>query len=195
MSNHVTRNSYLQFISLRPLLLQNIAKKFAAQIVTQVITLSIGVCISICAQPQMLHAETLRAYVFPIITPEVSSPYGIRRHPIWKRNMNHNGVDLAVPMGTPVRSIAQGVVVFAGPFGGFGKLVTILHRNNVISMYGHLSDIFVNTGEKITAGRLIGRVGSSGASTGPHLHFEVHKNNKPIDPVTLFPGIDEPGEG
>lgn len=152
-------------------------------------------CVLVCAKPTTCQAQALKAYVFPVITPEVSSSYGVRRHPIWRRNIHHKGVDLAVPMGTPVRSIAEGVVVFTGTFGGFGKLVTILHKNSVVSMYGHLSEIFVNTGETISAGRLIGRVGSSGASTGPHLHFEVHKDNKPIDPVTLFPGIDEPGEG
>ncbi len=137
----------------------------------------------------------VKAYVFPIMAYIRSSKYGMRRHPITKKNRMHSGVDLAAPMNTPVRVITSGKVVFAGSYAGYGKLVTVMHKDGLISMYGHLNEILTNLGEELEAGQIIGRVGSTGISTGPHLHFELRKNNKTLDPEKMFPGLKKKAQG
>jgi murein DD-endopeptidase MepM/ murein hydrolase activator NlpD len=136
-----------------------------------------------------------KAYVFPIMSPRLSSKFGKREHPIHKVIRKHHGLDLAVPLGTPVRVITGGRVVFAGPYAGYGKLVTIDHGDTLLSLYGHLDEILVNLGQMLEAGHVIGRVGSTGQSTGPHLHFEIRKGKKTLDPEVIFPGIDSEAEG
>ncbi len=112
----------------------------------------------------------------------ITSGFGPRRHPIFRVVRMHNGVDIAAPWGTPVRAAAPGTVLFAGWFGGYGKLV-VLDHGGVTTLYGHLSSIEVAAGQKVRAGQVIGRVGSTGYSTGPHLHFEIRVDGRPVDPL------------
>ncbi|HEX2724002.1 MAG TPA: M23 family metallopeptidase [Gemmatimonadaceae bacterium] len=128
-----------------------------------------------------LRASFLRA---PVAFRRISSIFGGRRHPvlgIWRR---HKGTDYAAAMGTPVRSIGDGVVVFAGRKGGYGNVIDIRHRNGFVSRYGHLRNFSkgIHTGTRVTIGSTIGAVGKSGLATGPHLHFEVLVNGVQRDP-------------
>lgn len=104
----------------------------------------------------------------------VSSEYGPRNCPFHGREV-HTGIDIPASTGTSVVAAAGGTVVLAGYSGGYGKCVIINHGNNIYTLYGHLSSYIVSNGQKVTAGQKIGGVGSTGNSTGPHLHFEVRK--------------------
>ena len=94
----------------------------------------------------------------------------------------HKGMDFAVPYGTDVRSAAIGTVIFAGQKGGYGNCVIISHGNGLATLYGHLSQILVHTNDQVKVNQVIAKSGNSGRSTGPHLHYEVHKNNTPVNP-------------
>jgi len=99
----------------------------------------------------------------------------------------HPGIDLSAPTGTPVSAAAAGRVVFAGfDGGGYGKLVEVAHGNGVLSMYAHLSAFSVRVGQSVATGARVGRVGSTGESTGPHLHFEVRVRGAAVDPVSAL---------
>ncbi len=94
----------------------------------------------------------------------------------------HKGVDIAAPMGIDVYCAAQGKVIFAGQKSGYGNCVIIEHGNGLATLYGHLSKILVDANQQVKIGDVIAKVGSTGRSTGPHLHYEVRKNNTPINP-------------
>ena len=115
--------------------------------------------------------------MFPLSIPAmVSSPFGWRVHPIFGNARLHTGTDLAAPMGTPVVATYSGRVTVADFLGGYGLTVVLRHDNRSIeTLYGHLSELFVRPGDTIQQGEVIGRVGSTGNSTGPHLHFEVRQ--------------------
>ena len=115
-------------------------------------------------------------------TLRVTSHFGKRFHPILKRWRRHNGVDYGAPVGTRVWSVARGRVTFAGWKRGYGKYVCIKHANGIESRYGHLSRIYVRKGQRVKQGRTIGRVGSTGLSTGPHLDFQLVVNGRHQDP-------------
>lgn len=100
----------------------------------------------------------------------------------------HKGLDIAVAYGTDVRAAAKGTVIFAGKKGGYGNCVIVSHGNGLATLYGHLSEILVETNDIIKVNQVIARSGNSGRSTGPHLHYEVHKNNTPVNPK-LFMSI------
>ena len=100
----------------------------------------------------------------------------------------HKGLDIAVPFGSDVRGAAKGTVIFAGVKGGYGNCVIISHGNGLATLYGHLSQILVKTNQVINVNQVIAKSGNSGRSTGPHLHYEVHKNNTPVNPK-LFMNI------
>lgn len=102
-----------------------------------------------------------------------SSGFGVRRHPILRYRKMHTGVDMPRPFGTPVKASQAGVVVFADWRDGYGRLIIIRHMGGTRTWYGHLSAIKVEPGQKVRGGQVIGNVGSTGLSTGPHLHFEV----------------------
>lgn len=112
----------------------------------------------------------------------VSSQYGYRRDPFNKRLRHHDGLDLAAPHGTVVRATAKGVVTESGYENYFGHTVRIRHGNNIETVYAHLASRSVQEGEVIKRGQPIGRVGSTGRSTGAHLHYELHENGKTVDP-------------
>ncbi|MGQ0548600.1 MAG: murein hydrolase activator EnvC family protein [Armatimonadota bacterium] len=126
--------------------------------------------------------RSLAAFIWPL-RGIVTSRFGFRRHPIFRIRQFHQGLDIAAAQGSPVRAAFAGVVLFAGWYGGYGKLVIIDHGQGTSTLYGHLSAILASPGQQVPQGHLVGRVGSTGYSTGPHLHFEVRQNGKPVDPT------------
>jgi murein DD-endopeptidase MepM/ murein hydrolase activator NlpD len=117
----------------------------------------------------------------PVFGP-ITSPYGMRFHPILGGYRKHNGTDYGVPYGTPVKAADYGEVMLADWFGAYGKTVILVHGRGISTLYAHLSSIAVTQGQKVQKGQVIGYVGSTGLSTGPHLHFEVRINGEPVDP-------------
>jgi murein DD-endopeptidase MepM/ murein hydrolase activator NlpD len=112
----------------------------------------------------------------------ITSGFGYRRSPYTKTLRMHEGLDIANKVGTPVISPADGIVVFAGIEGGYGKLLTIDHGYGLATRYGHLDSILVKEGDKIKRGAKIGTIGQTGLTTGPHLHYEVRVNSVPVNP-------------
>lgn len=94
----------------------------------------------------------------------------------------HKGLDISVAFGSDVRAAAQGTVIFSGTKGGYGHCVIVSHGNGLATLYGHLSELLVKANEQVKVGQVIAKSGNSGRSTGPHLHYEVHKNNTPVNP-------------
>ena len=121
----------------------------------------------------------------PLEFSRVSSGYGMRFHPVLGRKKAHLGVDYAAPTGTPVRTIADGVVKFAGVQRGYGNVIEVAHNGNKVTKFAHLSRIDVKRGQRIAQGDFIGAVGSTGMSTGPHLHFEFIDNGAHQDPLAI----------
>lgn len=112
----------------------------------------------------------------------VASPFGVRIDPFLGRPALHSGVDLVQPFGAAVRAAGAGRVIHAGPMGGYGDMVEIDHGDGLTSRYGHLSDVLVGEGDELAQGAVVGRLGSTGRSTGPHLHYEVRIDGEPVDP-------------
>ena len=133
----------------------------------------------------------LPVWVYPVLGPRLSSDYGKRTHPIRKAVRHHHGVDLAAPIGAQVRAVAAGTVIYADPYGGYGKFVVVRHTDGITSHYGHCDSIAVSVGQQVRAGQVIARVGNSGRSTGPHLHLELRVNGVPTNPDRILPGITE----
>jgi murein DD-endopeptidase MepM/ murein hydrolase activator NlpD len=117
----------------------------------------------------------LTAFVLPV-QGIITSPVGMRHDPIDGLLRHHNGADIAVPEGTPVKPVAPGVVSFSGFRPGYGNMVIIAHDDGMVTLYGHNSACFVMEGERVRAGSTIALSGSTGRSTGPHLHFEARKD-------------------
>jgi murein DD-endopeptidase MepM/ murein hydrolase activator NlpD len=116
----------------------------------------------------------------------VTSEFGYRFHPIlWKRKY-HTGLDISAPMSTPIVAADTGVVIFSGRNGGYGKMIAIDHGAEMSSVYGHCSELLVTVGQTVTKGQLIAKVGSTGLSTGPHVHFELRKDGIPVDPMNFL---------
>jgi murein DD-endopeptidase MepM/ murein hydrolase activator NlpD len=115
-----------------------------------------------------------------------SSRYGKRSDPLTGEKRMHKGMDFKAKYGVDVFASASGVVLFAGVSGGYGNLVQLRHANGYTTYYGHLSAILVKQGQKVRRGTRIGKVGTSGRVTGPHLHFEIRKNGKPVNPLPLI---------
>ena len=128
-------------------------------------------------------------FVNPIMSARLSSHYGRRIHPIKKFSSTHSGIDLAAPMDSPIRAAQKGMVIFADRYAGYGNLVVIRHPNGMTTHYGHCSKILVDPGTFVKAGEIIARIGSTGVSTGPHLHFEIRFNGVPTDPLKVFPDL------
>jgi murein DD-endopeptidase MepM/ murein hydrolase activator NlpD len=119
----------------------------------------------------------------PIPGAAITSRFGPRTHPIFGDVRVHAGLDFRAATGTPVRAAGDGVVVWAGSRGGYGNCVIIDHGHSLATLYGHLSSIALGTGRRVSKGQIIGRAGSTGYSTGPHLHFEVRNRGVPVDPL------------
>ncbi|MEM0900157.1 MAG: M23 family metallopeptidase [Pseudomonadota bacterium] len=131
-----------------------------------------------------------RIRAFPIAHPapgeSMSSRFGNRSDPFTRRKAFHAGLDFRTPTGTPILAAATGRVVFSGRRGGYGKLVEIEHANGLSTRYAHLSRLKVRKGQQISAGQVVGDAGSTGRSTGPHLHYEVRRGGKPINPINFL---------
>ncbi len=134
-------------------------------------------------------AERLRAAMpfVPLRKPlsgeaSLTSPFGYRLDPFLGRPALHPGVDLLQPYGAEIRATAAGRVAHAGPMGGYGDMVEIDHGFGLATRYGHMSEILVSEGQQVAQGDLLGRLGSTGRSTGPHLHYEVRVDGEPVDP-------------
>ncbi|MCA0903325.1 M23 family metallopeptidase [Qipengyuania aquimaris] len=119
----------------------------------------------------------------PLEDAKLTSDYGMRTHPVLRRRMGHKGVDLAAPTGTPIYATADGVVSKAERFSSYGKFVSIEHGARIQTRYAHMSRIAVSDGARVKKGDLIGYVGSTGRSTGPHLHYEVRIDGEAVNPV------------
>lgn len=128
---------------------------------------------------------TQSAFVWPAPGP-VSSPFGPRKNPMGAGYDFHPGLDIAAAEGAPIRAAAPGRIVQVGPDGGYGNVVVVDHGDGVTSRYAHCSQTFATVGETVAAGDEIAAVGSTGHSTGPHLHFEVRVDDKPVDPLPFF---------
>lgn len=113
----------------------------------------------------------------------VTSGFGWRISPFGDGNELHPGVDIAYTIGAPVAATADGEVVVSGPAGGYGNLVQIDHGNGIATLYGHNSELAVTIGQRVKKGQVISYAGSTGKSTGTHVHYEVRVNNTPIDPM------------
>jgi murein DD-endopeptidase MepM/ murein hydrolase activator NlpD len=144
--------------------------------------------------PDRTFEGTLRAFFltpafrFPLPDGILTSSFGIRKNPVSGRLIFHNGIDLAAPRGTPVLACADGTVDETGTSPVYGNYIIVTHDGNKQSLYGHLQTIKIELHEKIKSGRIIGTVGSTGQSTGPHLHFELHENGVPKNPAGFIKG-------
>lgn len=125
--------------------------------------------------------------MWPTDVTEITSPYGWRTHPIFGTSRYHSGIDIGADYGDSVRAADSGVVMYADWMGGYGKAVIIEHGNGISTLYGHNSELLVSEGQRVRKGEVISRVGSTGYSTGPHLHFEVRQNGSPTNPMDYLP--------
>jgi len=122
----------------------------------------------------------------PVPGAPITSPYGYRIHPIYGTSRLHTGIDYGASEGTPIRASADGVVVSASWFGGYGNATIIDHGGGIATLNGHQSSMSVSAGQRVTQGQTIGRVGCTGDCTGPHTHFEVRVNGDPVNPANYL---------
>jgi|SRR5579884_1628180 len=134
----------------------------------------------------ILGPETAPGILSWPVTGTITSPFGYRNNPFGGGMEFHQGLDIAAPMGTTVKAAAAGTVLSAGWYGGYGNYVLIDNGGGMATGYGHLSQIFVSAGQQVAKEQPIGAVGSTGMSTGPHLHFEVRLHGKPTDPAAYL---------
>lgn len=116
----------------------------------------------------------------------ITSTFGHRSDPFHGRRKFHSGMDIGAPEGTPFRAMRAGTVTFAGDRGTYGKLVIVDHGNGMETRYAHAHGVDVSVGQRVGRGEVLGSVGSTGRSTGPHLHFEVRRHGKPLDPAPFI---------
>jgi len=137
-----------------------------------------------------LENAKLAANTMPIHNPargfSISSSFGVRSDPLLGRPAMHSGTDFRAPSGAVVRAAGAGTVVKAGWNGGYGRMVEVDHGDGLTSRYAHMSQISVKVGDRLSRGDAVGKVGTSGRSTGPHLHYEVRRNNTAIDPMRFI---------
>lgn len=125
--------------------------------------------------------KKVKMFVMPLHG-RITSGYGWRQHPILNKRAFHYGIDIAAKYGTAIKAAADGVVIFSGDGGTYGNMVVLKHKYNYISIYAHCSKLYVKKGKYVKQGKKIAAIGSTGLSTGPHLHFEVKQNRKAINP-------------
>ncbi|WP_303673959.1 M23 family metallopeptidase [Vampirovibrio chlorellavorus] len=133
-------------------------------------------------------------YGFAPVSGQLTSHFGWRVDPLTGSQRFHGGIDLAAASGTPVYAPQAGLVMFSGYYGGYGNVVVLSHGNSLFTLYGHNSQLLVRPGDVVYRGQVISKVGSTGRSTGPHLHFEVHHNGQYVNPVTYLSYL-QPGSG
>ena len=141
----------------------------------------------------VVEAELLSAQVRTALLPQntpvpagfVGSGFGTRLDPFSGQMAMHAGLDFAAPVGTPILAAAGGVVSAAEYNAAYGNMLVIDHGNGLQTLYAHASKILVNVGQRVVRGQMIAKVGNSGLSTGPHLHYEIMRNGKPMDPLTF----------
>ncbi len=126
-----------------------------------------------------------RGFLGRPVNGRITSGYGMRRHPILGYRRMHAGIDFGAPTGTPIYAVTDGVVRYAGRKGGYGKFVELKHSGGLGSGYGHMSRIAVRSGQRVRRGQIIGYVGSTGLSTGPHLHYELYRNGRTVNPLSV----------
>lgn len=113
----------------------------------------------------------------------ITSPFGNRLHPVYKTYKMHTGIDIAAPSGAKIVAALDGTVIYSDWFGGYGKVIMVDHGGGIVTLYAHCSSLVVKSGTKVTKGQTVAKVGTTGVSTGAHLHFEVRQNGKYVDPV------------
>lgn len=137
-----------------------------------------------------LRSDLLRVASIPAGLPVsgyVTDGFGMRRNPFNGEGREvHEGLDIAVDFGTPVSATADGLVIYAAPHAGYGNLVIVYHSNGVTTRYGHLSRITVEVGQRLKRGEQVGHAGSTGRSTGTHVHYEIRENDQPVDPASYI---------
>ena len=133
-----------------------------------------------------LTKESGQGFIMPI-EGRLTSPFGLRKHPIFGMVRQHNGVDFGCVRGQPIWAAKAGKVIFAGLKSGYGNVVLIEHEGPVITLYAHQQELLVSAGHRIEKGEVLGRCGSTGWSTGPHLHFEVRTGGEAKDPMIVLP--------
>lgn len=126
------------------------------------------------------------ALIWPAAGP-ITSPFGWRVHPIFGTQRYHSGIDIGADYGDPILAADSGTVIFSGWMGGYGKAVVIDHGGGISTLYAHNSELLVEAGYRVQKGQLISRCGSTGYSTGPHLHFEVREDGTPVSPLGYLP--------
>ena len=130
---------------------------------------------------------------FAPVVGTLTSPFGWRIDPFNGNRHFHYGIDLAAPYGTPIYAAQAGIVTYSGPFAGYGNVVAIYHGGTLFTLYGHTSHYFVQRGDRVRRGQLIAAIGSTGRSTGPHLHFEVHDNHTYVNPIQYLSALMHAG--
>lgn len=118
----------------------------------------------------------------------ITAGFGWRTHPIFNRRLFHNGIDLGAPTGTPIRAAAEGRVILAQAWGGYGNAIVVQHGGDVTTVYAHLSRFGTSVGRNVNEGEVIGYIGCTGLCTGPHLHFEVRESGGAVDPLKYLQG-------
>ena len=126
------------------------------------------------------------ALVWPAAGP-ITSPFGWRTHPIFGTQRYHSGIDIGADYGDPISAADSGTVIFSGWMGGYGKAIIIDHGGGISTLYAHNSELLVEVGYRVQKGQLISRCGTTGYSTGPHLHFEVREDGTPVSPMGYLP--------
>jgi murein DD-endopeptidase MepM/ murein hydrolase activator NlpD len=145
----------------------------------------LGQIIALAQQGQPDWTPFSVATVDPLPGRPMSSPFGVRFHPVLHYQRLHTGQDISAPTGTPILAAADGRVLIASVRGGYGNATVIDHGHSLSTLYGHQSQFLVEEGQLVKAGEIIGKVGSTGMSTGPHLHFETRVRGVPIDPINF----------
>ena len=130
-------------------------------------------------------------YGFSPVSGQVTSDYGWRTDPITGSPRFHGGIDIAAGQGTPVYAPQSGMVIYSGAYGGYGNVVVLNHGNTLFTVYGHNSKLLVQPGQMVYRGQVISLVGSTGRSTGPHLHFEVHYKQQYLNPVSYLAYVQQ----
>ena len=138
------------------------------------------------AAPPAISDGGPSTFAWPASGP-ITDPFGMRMHPVTHQWRMHNGLDIGAPMGATIVASAPGKIIYAGWEGGYGNTIIIDHGGATSTLYGHCSQLFVSEGQDVARGQAIGAVGSTGVSTGPHLHFEIRINGVAVDPSSRLP--------